>query len=101
MSEAHFPMRSNDGGPLQLVRALALSVAAMEFPSSVAEVRGGLDGVGGGRGVFAKQAIAPGTLVLREQPLVVPDDKDPQVRSSIGRVVQGLGGNRDPMRLAK
>ena len=43
-------------------------------------VQSGLDGVGGGRGVFVSAPVAAGALLLREAPAVrVPADKPPEV----------------------
>jgi hypothetical protein len=48
--------------------------------TSPAELRDGLSGIGGGRGVFAKEPLKAGQLILVEAPLVtVPADKADEV----------------------
>ena len=48
-------------------------LAAVE-PQSIVEVQNDLPGVGGGRGVFARSRLEPGTLVLAEIPVAVWPD---------------------------
>ena len=61
------------------------------WPSdSPVELREGIDGIGGGRGVFASQALHAGQLILKESPLIaVPIDKghDETLHSSLARAI--------------
>lgn len=59
--------------------------------SGPVEVRSGLEGVGGGRGVYATALLRAGTLVMREVPvLTLPKDSSTDGGPAAGHESEGL-----------